>query len=343
MSLRLIAAAVALAVGFSGPVPAAAADINWTMGSLVGANDDGTKMLEEYAKRVADRTKGRVNIKVVPVTNLNFAQADALRLMKQRAMPAMHIYPYMMARDEPRLTAFVPHGGLLRQEDNLKIADLQYDLSKGIYKEWGIEVVTRTGFALDPDTLLFVVSKNPMRTIDDLKKIKLRHAEPTGLAAWKSLGVSAQSSPPFSELYLALRTGVVDATVLSAQYIRSTSLFEVTKYMTPVMNITNASPNVIGIHESEWAKVPEDIKKILRDVGDEMYVESIAAWRLHKGETEAVKWLVSEGKMQELPSFPEGERRQIANALIQAWLDRCKELGNQVIEQCSQIAAQVKN
>ena len=341
MRKTLIAAVAGISVAMCGLMPATSAEVEWTMGSLVGANDDGTRMLEEYAKRVAERTDGRVAIKVVPVSNLGFQRADGLRIMQQRAMQSMHIYPYMMARDESRLTAFIPHGALLNQEDNLKVADLQFELSRGIYDDWDLVVVTRTGFALDPDTLLYVVSKEPMRTFDDLRKIKLRHGEPIGLEAWNNIGVSA-SAPPFAELYVSLRTGVLDATVLSAQYVKSTSIYEVTGYLTPVMNITIAAPNVITVHTEDWAAVPDDLKAVMQEVGEELYEESLAAWREHKGETEAVKFLVEAG-MEELPPFPEEERRQIANALVEVWLNRCKELGEDVLAQCNQIAALVEN
>jgi TRAP-type C4-dicarboxylate transport system substrate-binding protein len=80
----------------------------------------------------------------------------------------------------------------------------------------------------------------------------------------------------------------------------------------------------------------------MKDVGEQLYQESLVAWRAHKGETEAVKFLVGAG-MQELPPLPEADRRQIANALIQVWLDRCKELGDNVVKQCSQISAMVQD
>jgi TRAP-type C4-dicarboxylate transport system substrate-binding protein len=334
-----LVAATALAVSFW--QPGFAQEFKWTMGSQVGATHIGTQMLEDYADRVKERSNGRIEIKVVAIGTMGFNRVDALRMMKDRVMESMHIYPYMMARDEPMLTMFVPHGGLFNKEDNLKIGDLQFEIATEIYEKWDLVAVAQTGFGLDPDTVMGVVTRDPIGSIDDLKSIKLRHGEPIGLAAWKKLGISAQGGPPFSELYVALRTGVVDGTTLSAQYIKSTSLYEVTCCFSEIMNITIAAPNVITVHKDEWAKVPADLQKVLRDVGSEIYEESLAGWRLGKAENAAFEFLKSKG-MQVLPPFPSEDRKKIANALIEVWLERCSDLGQDTRNTCNRIASLIQ-
>ena len=338
---RLLALAATVALMIVVWQPGHAQEFKWTMGSQVGATHIGTLMLQDYADRVKERSNGRIEIKVVAIETMGFNRVDALRMMKDHVMESMHIYPYMMARDEPMLTMFVPHGGLFNKEDNLKIADLQLEVATEIYRKWDLVPVARTGFGGDPDTVMMVVTREPVTSLEELRGIKLRHGEPIGLAAWKNLGISAQGGPPFSELYVALRTGVVDGTTLSAQYIKSTSLYEVTCCISEIMNITIAAPNVITVHKDEWAKVPADLQQILRDVGQEIYEESLAAWRVAKAENEAIEFLKAKG-MKVLPPFPREDRIKIANALIEVWLGRCSELGAEVRNTCDSIASSIE-
>ena len=72
----------------------------------------------------------------------------------------------------------------------------------------------------------------PVVKADDFKGLKIRTAaSPTVLKAMQAVGALPQQIP-FSELYMALKTGVVDAQENGAIVVASSSLFEVQKYYT---------------------------------------------------------------------------------------------------------------
>lgn len=110
-------------------------------------------------------------------------------------------------------------------------------------------------------------NKKPINTPNDLKGIKLR--TPNGewrVRMFKSFG--ANPTPmPFSEVFVGLQTGAVDGQENPLAQIYPAHFYEVQKYLslsshvyTPVSFIGGAS----------WKRLPEDVRKVLSEVADEM-------------------------------------------------------------------------
>ena len=94
-------------------------------------------------------------------------------------------------------------------------------------KNTGIKVVNING---DTAPRGLTTRDKPVNTADDFKGLKIRTAaSPTVLRAMKTLGALPQQIP-FAELYMALKTGVVDAQENGASVVNAKSLFEVQKY-----------------------------------------------------------------------------------------------------------------
>lgn len=333
--MKLIATAVA--AFFSMAVMASAAEVEWKLGSSVGPQDDGTLMLQKLADRVLEKSNGRFEIEVVPIETLGFKNVDSLRVLKQGVIQAMWLAPYYLTRDEPLMGVFAPHGMFVDPEDNLKVVDVQYDIGKEILAEkWGIVQVARAPFASLRD--LIIMSKEPVNTIEGLKKMKVRQFTKEGLQAFNALGISTQMVPS-SELYLALQTGVVDAAVYGPTYGKSQSIYEVTCCFSYLSAFSMAYPFSIAVTKEVWDGLPADLQKILSEESEALWQESVDGWKASAAEKQAYEWLTTEGKMKQLDPFPEADRKTIQAQLIKVWKSTCEQLGEKAIGYCGRIEA----
>ncbi|PWF24741.1 TRAP transporter substrate-binding protein DctP [Corticimicrobacter populi] len=114
-------------------------------------------------------------------------------------------------------------------------------LSEAFRERTGVEmlaVVEEGGF------LAFTNSKKAIRTPDDFKGLRFRAMDPSQVALYESFG--ATGTPiPWTEVYMALRTGVADGQMNPPMYIILGSLYEVQKYLT-LANIQYSDQFLVG-------------------------------------------------------------------------------------------------
>jgi len=88
-----------------------------------------------------------------------------------------------------------------------------------------LEAIEEGGF------LAFTNNKKEIRSPADFKGLKFRGMDPGQVALYKSFGASGIPIP-WTELYMAIQTGVVDGQMNPPTYIISGNLYEVQDYMT---------------------------------------------------------------------------------------------------------------
>jgi TRAP-type C4-dicarboxylate transport system substrate-binding protein len=331
---RKFTAAACLAAALA--TQAFAAEVEWKVGSTVGPADPGTQMLEEFARRVGEKSNGEIKIEVVPLESIGFKPADSLRVLKQGVLDAMALAPYYLDRDEPMLSVFMPHGGLMDPEDNLKILDVQHEIAQQIYDKWDVVTVGKTFQGeLREQTL---VSRVPVDSLEDLRKIKLRHFTKLGIDSFNALGVSTQTMPS-SELYLALKTGVVDASLYAPVYTKSQSIYEVACCSSMIGVFATSTPTAIGASRQAWSKLSDEQKQIMQDALAEMFDESVEVWREAKPQKEAVDFLKQQEGFEILEPFSEEDRREIQRAVLDEWRKFAESLGPEGIDAYERIIA----
>lgn len=112
---------------------------------------------------------------------------------------------------------------------------------------------------------VFLQSTKPLRTVDDLKGLKIRTAGDDG-ELFTRMGSSVIFLPG-GEVYEALQRGVIDATQLSNPAIDySLAIHEVVKYsyLSPVRQPTDAGP--IMVNSKSWAALPDSLKEVVQSV-----------------------------------------------------------------------------
>ena len=118
----------------------------------------------------------------------------------------------------------------------------------------------------------------PINTPDDLKGVKIR----TPKSTWRVKMFSAWGANPtpmsFSEVFVALQTGVIDGQENPYTNIYAAKLNEVQKYLSVTGHVY--TPSYLTAGAEQWAKLPEDVRMILEktavDVQGWMYATGTA-------------------------------------------------------------------
>ncbi len=112
-----------------------------------------------------------------------------------------------------------------------------------------------------------LLTKRPIRKLEDLQGLKLRvPPSPAKVFAWKKLGASPTPIPP-SELYLALKEGIVDGVEIEIETMHAEHLDEIVKYLTLTHHESSFASLVIN--QKFWEILTGDERKTLKEAADE--------------------------------------------------------------------------
>nr|WP_234272140.1 TRAP transporter substrate-binding protein DctP [Halomonas zhangzhouensis] len=115
------------------------------------------------------------------------------------------------------------------------------EIEAALHERAGIEmlaVVEEGGF------LAFTNNKTPITHPDDFEGLRFRAMDPSQVALYESFGASG-TPIPWTEVYMALRTGVADGQMNPPMYIILGSLYEVQDYLT-LANIQYSNQFLVG-------------------------------------------------------------------------------------------------
>ncbi|MHB1161147.1 MAG: TRAP transporter substrate-binding protein [Chloroflexota bacterium] len=191
-----------------------------------------------------------------------------------------------------------------------------------IQKEWGNFKLL--GFT-SSGTQWISTAKKPVRTIDDVKGMKLRVAGWGGTELFKGLGASPINMPP-PEMYEALSKGILDGIVFDWQGINSSRLYEVLNYASPMPIILQ--PQALIMNQNKWKALPPDIQKVFDEFGGKYYAETVGAEGFDSADPEGEANFKKLNK--EIINFGPAEVEKWRNAVKpvwKAWVDSVKGKG----------------
>jgi TRAP-type transport system periplasmic protein len=221
---------------------------------------------DEYAKRVNDALKGKVEIKVFHSSQLG-SDEQMMRGIKVGA-PEMFLPSTIMSTAEQKFGVFEMPYIIVSRAHMKKVAEnkqVQGALFEGLPAK-GIRIlgVWENGFRHITNNV------RPITKPEDLKGIKLR--VPGGVWRVKMFkAYGANPSPmPLAEVYSALQSGVMDAQENPFPQIASAKFQEVQKFLSLSGHVY--TPAYLVVSEESWAKLPKDVQntlsKIAWDMGD---------------------------------------------------------------------------
>lgn len=160
-------------------------------------------------------------------------------------------------------------GYVFEDEEHVErvIDEMQDEMSTQLDEATGVSII-----GMGEDGWRWVFSNRPVTSIGHLAGLKIRVPEaeiPLGL--WSSLGASA-TPVPFTEMYNALETGVIEAGESSLAQIQSNAFWEPAPELTNTKHWYNIKPVRAN---SEWLEsLPQELQDCLYDVGDQVFADA---------------------------------------------------------------------
>jgi TRAP-type mannitol/chloroaromatic compound transport system substrate-binding protein len=253
-----LAAGVALPVVAAPAIVQAQAPIKWRAQCFWSTSEVTYKTFEELCTRINKLTNGRLTIEPFSggaVTGV-FESLDAV---SAGVLQAQSSWPGYWTGKEPGLSILSDLA--FAYTDPMQMATWYYErdglsLLREAYAKFGVHVVGVTWWGAES-----LVSKKPIRTIEDFKGVKIR--SPQGLTA--DILTKIGASPvilPGGEVYSALDKGVIDAadwaTVSMNQRM---GLFEPAKYSITIFH--SLPVQEFSDNAAAWKALPDELKEIV--------------------------------------------------------------------------------
>lgn len=168
-------------------------------------------------------------------------------------------------------------------------------------------------------------SGKEIKTLDDLKGLKIATFSAAYLDLAQALGASAISVSP-TDVYLALQRGQADAVIAPFAYMRSTKIFEGAKKS--FVADMNTSGFYLAMNKDTWNALPDDIKQIFTETTGEALARRIGA-ATDKSNTDDLEFIRQQGQQVFAIEPAEVERwRAKAEPLLDAWVKDCQSHGH---------------
>lgn len=247
-------------------LPFAAGDVlaknKWDMHLNYPAGNFHSKGAQRFADRVKAATNGDLEIVLHPGASLGFKGPELLRAVSERQLAIAEVPTGMVEGDAPvlALTAqpFISTNAFEQR--------LLYQLAKPTYAK----VLKKFNqFTLYTSVWPFsgIYTQRSVKSKDDLQGLKMRVYDGTGLAFGKVTGIAARKMP-FSEVYPAMKAGLLDSMYTSSVSGVDAKAWEVLKYFTPI-NIVGPV-NMVNVNLDAWNKLPKNIQNTVLEIAAEM-------------------------------------------------------------------------
>lgn len=202
------------------------------MGTKMPENHHESIALKKFADLVEERTKGEVKIQIYFGEVLGDSKKQIENMIQGLQDFYAEGYGFYDSYVKDFRLAGLPY--IFKDNDDFKKflqSDVQKEIEKQLLDKVSLRIInTEKNWLRGPYRV--IASKKPVRSIDDLKGLKLRMANnPTSVRAWETLGC-AVSVIPYSETYLALKQGTVEAVTCPVTDAYYQKFCEVAPYIT---------------------------------------------------------------------------------------------------------------
>lgn len=258
---------------------------------------------------------------------MGLRDADALRFMLQGTPELSFIWSPFLGRDAPDLASIYVYGLIGSEDEHRKaLPAVQAALKDGLTKR-DIEVIGFMGLGILNGTIF---CRSEVKSLDDLKRLKLRVGSRDQIETFKQLGVAAQFIAQ-NELYAAMQTGVVDCALYPTRIAHTISLPEVAKHVVDTGFPFAPTPYAMMANRQRWAALPADLKAVVQSAITDLEKASFDFTGDAKAESEARERLKALGVTFH-GDLAEADRRAIRAAALKTWETIMTEAGPQALQ-----------
>ena len=221
-----------------------------------------TPTAQRFADQVKAATGGELEIRLHPGSSLGFKGPELLRAVAEGQLAVSEIPTGIVEGDAPVL-AMTAQPFL---SSNTFEQRLMYQLAKPTYKK---TLKNFNQFTLYTSVWPFsgIYTKRAIRSASDLKGLKMRVYDGTGLAFGKLAGIAARKMP-FSEVYPAMKAGLLDSMYTSSVSGVDAKAWEMLDYFTRI-NIVGPV-NMVNVNLGAWNNLPTKVQRAVLAVAAQM-------------------------------------------------------------------------
>ncbi|CTQ47485.1 TRAP transporter substrate-binding protein [Roseibium aggregatum] len=260
---------------FSAPTAATAADYNWTFQTSETAGEPGFINKQKWAENVEKMSGGRIEIEILPIGAV-VPHTDTLDAVGSGILQGHLTDPSYFAGKDP---AFAMMGNLVGAwSDPFELIGFMqsgggHELYAELVEPYGVHFIGAA--ATEPEAF---VSSVPIRSVEDLKGVKMRAPEGMVYEIFSKAGASPVALPG-SEVFTALDKGVVQAadyTVFATN--QSQGMNDVAHY--PLYPGFHSLPLIdISMTKSIWDELPDNLKAVLNASVDQFIFDHVYSVR----------------------------------------------------------------
>ena len=262
----------ALALVFAA-LPAAADTVVLRLGETHVADYPTTKGNYEFARLVEERTGGRIKIEVYHSSQLGQEKA----VIEQVQFGAVDFTRVSISP----LSAFAPAFDALQMPYLYRGEEHMWKVLDGpIGEEFlaSLEPANFIGLAwYDSGARNFYNSKKEIKSVADLKGMKIRVQESKLMMGLVSALGAVPTPMPFGEVYSALQTGVIDGAENNWPSYFSTSHYEVAKYFT--LDGHTRVPEILIASKISMDKLSKEDREIIKQAAKDSMPHQIKLWK----------------------------------------------------------------
>lgn len=306
--------------------PILGAEFTMKFGTPGATTDTMATMARWVVEQVEKRTKGRIDGRVFPASQLG----NNVQMIEQLQLGTLEATTGAVAFLSG---AYAP----------VTIFDLPFffpddaDLVRKVLKEgraarWLLDDMARVGLkglAFHMTGYKQFTANKVITRLEDMKGIKFRAmASPILLAQFKALGANAIPIP-FAETYSALQTGVAEGQENPYWAIYKMKFYEVQEYL----SVSNHGVIIIYtlVSKKWWDKLPSDLQKTLAEVFRE--AEKVTWERSQEIDQEAVKAMQAAGlKFLKISPNERGRFRNATQTVKNVYINHIGENGKKLVE-----------
>lgn len=258
------AAALLLLMSSGNALAADSKTYELAIASLEPVEAPSTKTVQYMADLVAERSDGRLKINPNPGGTLG----NGLQIMEGVSIGTVDMVSMVLEWYAPFVKDVNVYGMgfTFRDTDHFKSfieSDVFDEMKQQILDKMNVRVLAANWVGL-PRVL---VSKMPVQSPEDIANINMRVPEiETYLKVWRGLGTNP-TRVAWPEVYLALKTGTVDAAEGPLDQMYATKFFEAAPNITLTNHLQQAF--TVAVNEDVYARLPDDLKEILADASVE--------------------------------------------------------------------------
>ena len=293
----------------------ASAQTKWDLSTVWPPENFHVRNAVKFAAKVKEVTNGEVEITVRPGGALGLKGPETMAALGRGVVPIADYVPIQSVGEAPLMgIGSLPF--LAQTYENLKTLDKivrpQLDAAAAKFNHKILYVVPWQGHG--------IYSKDPVRSVEDLKRLKLRTADKNGTDLFRRLGANPVQLP-WSEAVTLLASGALNSMTTSSATGVDSKVWEFTKHFTRIAWMIPTDH--VGVNLDAWNKLkPEHraaIEKVAKDLEPEFWDVAMQEDRTAQ-EQLVVRGMVIADPTPEL----QAEFRQASESM---WIDFEKRVG----------------